>query len=250
MKPDRKKFYKEISPYRGGKTTEKYCDARAECIKSTYKRRIKQLQESLLSFPDRIFRNVHVSHSRTEKTCPSSYLNQELTYPQIENPSDENEKSWNNVISEKVNDQFKGFEKCQDIYDKYTVSFSNKHLISVKHTNYWYIQDAPDSHGYLAMESINRLLEGKRELQAKDLFDDKTDWCNKIAALAAQKGNNPSELTSIIASPSDWEITKNWLGFLPDSPYNSHYGDQPLFTIDWKTIDPYLSKNGRSLLSD
>ena len=133
-----------------------------------------------------------------KKPVLSLYLNQELTYPQIENPSDENEKIWNKFISKEINDQFKDFEKCQDIHDEYTVSFSNKHLISVKRTNYWYIQDAPAPHGYLAMESINWLLEGKRELQAKDLFDDKTDWPNKIAALAAQKVNESLSAKQLI----------------------------------------------------
>jgi len=122
-------------------------------------------------------------------------------------------------------------------------------LISVKFTHHWYTQEAAAHHGYLETGSISWLLEDKRELEASDLFDDKTDWQNKLAELAGKKVKFYHELTNMITSPSLWEISKNGLGYL--SFFNaSGYGNDPIITIDWKTLDPYLSKYGHSLISD
>ena len=218
-------------------------------LTNSYKYRIEQLQKSLIKFPDRIFRTVYIDHSITDKTCRIASIGIELEYTQIENPRDENEKFWNNFISKKAHDNLKTSFKCQDINDKYTVTFSNKHLISVKLTHYWYTQGAAANHGYLETGSISWLLKDKRELQASDLFDDKTDWKNKLAALVAQKVEPNAELTNMITSPHLWEISKNGIGYL--SFFNaSGYGSDPAITIDWKTLDPYISKNGHSLFSD
>jgi GR25 family glycosyltransferase involved in LPS biosynthesis len=220
-------------------------------LHNSYEERIEQLQHSLIRFPDRVFRNVHVSHEKTDKSCEDAYLGRYLMYPQIENPRDENEKFWNSFISKKANDHLKAFFKCQDIDDEYAVTFSNKHLISVKFTRNWYTQGT--AHGYLATESIAWLLEERRELQASDLFDDKTDWQNKLEELVGEKLKldwwNDPELTHMITSPSLWEVSKDGLGYL--SFFNAAgYGNAPVIIIDWKTLDPYLSKNGHSLIYD
>lgn len=256
---DKRAYKKEASPIAGGGVSIKKDVSSA--LKVAYENRIRQLQQSLIKFPDRIFRNVHVDYSRTEKDCDESgeiflkgelFLEQELTYPQIENPRDENEKLWNNIISKKAIGNFGESDGCQEIYDSYDVGFSNKHLISVKRSHYWFTHGAPAAHGYLAPESISWLLEGKKELETSDLFDDKTDWPNKIAALVVQKLENlegSSELMNMVTSPNLWELSKDGLGLL--SFFNAAgYGDDPIITIDWKTLDPYLSKNGRSLIHE
>ena len=48
-----------------------------------------------------------------------------------------------------------------------------------------YVHGAP--HGYNNRASFSWLLEAKRELQASDLFDDKTGWRKKLTALASTK---------------------------------------------------------------
>jgi uncharacterized protein len=242
-----KQWLKEISSYSKAELKREYTDAESG-LELIYEKRIKQLQESLIKFPDRIFRKVYIDHSITDKTCRIAFIGIELEYPQIENPRDENEKFWNNFISKKANDNLKTSFKCQDIYDEYAVTYSNKHLISVKFTHYWYTRGAA-GHGDLETGSISWLLEDKRELEASDLFDDKTDWRNKIADLVAQKMKLNSELTNMITSPELWEISKNGLGYL--SFFNaSGYGNAPIITIDWKTLAPYLSKKGHSLIYD
>ena len=60
-----------------------------------YEERIKQLQNTLIKFSDRVFRNIYISHPKTETNClekPTKKVDIEkyLSYPQIVNPRDEN----------------------------------------------------------------------------------------------------------------------------------------------------------------
>ncbi|HYA15418.1 MAG TPA: lysozyme inhibitor LprI family protein, partial [Syntrophales bacterium] len=146
-----RQWLKEISSYSKAKLKLGFDDNDAasnlELLQRAYEERIEQLQqqssideESLIKFPDRTFRNVYVNHSRTDKTCPSERINIELTYPQILNPRDENEKSWNNLVSKiascgLINPTSE--TKCVNIDVKITVSFSNRHLISVQNEQWW-----------------------------------------------------------------------------------------------------------------
>jgi uncharacterized protein len=227
-------------------------------LKSFYKKRIEQLQQSLIKFPGRIFRNVHVDHSKTDRTCPYVFVKKELTYPQIENPGDENEKFWNNFIAKKAVDKFKEYDLCQDMDHEYEVSFSNRHLISFQGQLYWYTQGLP--HGLGGRFFFNWLLEPKRELKASDLFNDKTDWRNKLTELVAQKVKEqeaadeatyeigPDGLEAMVTSPDEWEISKEGLGFrFIEQDWR---GPTALITIGWKTLDPYVSKYGHALISD
>jgi uncharacterized protein len=227
-------------------------------LKGAYEKRIKQLQESLIKFPDRIFRNVYINRSYADKACPYVLVKRHLRYPQIESPRDENEKFWNNFISKIAVDHFKEYDACQEMDHIWAVSFSNKHLISFQGQRFWYTQDLP--HGQADRGSFNWLLEPRRELQASDLFDDKTDWRNKLTALVAEKVKEqeaadktnykigPDGLKAMVTSPAEWEISKDGLGFRFIIQY--WRGPAALVTIDWKTLDPYLSKNGRSLIYD
>ncbi|MGD0170249.1 MAG: lysozyme inhibitor LprI family protein [Smithella sp.] len=219
-------------------------------IKNGYEERIKQLQQCLIKFPDRTFRNVYVTYFfKTDEKCSLDYARY-LTYPQIENPRDENEKAWNNFLFKEATN-FTPDEDCQQIHDSYTVSFSNKHLISVKYSNFTYTEGAPMP-AQAGAEGLSWLLKSRRELKVEDLFNEKVDWRNKIRELAIQQMENhedSEELKQIIESPSDWEISKDGLGFL--SFFNAAgYGTDPFVVIKWKTLEPYLSKDGRSLISD
>ena len=51
-----------------------------------------------------------------------------------------------------------------------------------------------------------------------------------------------------VTSASRWVISKDGLGF----GFHEFYlrGFSYFITIDWKTLDPYLSKNGHSLIYD
>jgi uncharacterized protein len=229
------------------------------CLRYIYENRIKQLQHSLIKFPDRIFRNVYVHSLERAKNCSYGWITNDLTYPQIENPRDENEKFWNNFLFKQATDHFKYSEECINSNDEYSISFSNKHLISVERMNSTLTQDAPLP-ARAAAVSISWLLESKRELEASDLFDNKTAWCDKLAALispklkeqmAAQKETrtiNSYELMYKVTSPSMWVISKDGLGFGFFEFYLQ--GFSVFITIDWKTLDLYLSKNGHSLIYD
>lgn len=231
-------------------------------LKDAYKERVAQLNQILIKFSNRIFRNVYVSYSEALDTCRWVYVKKELTYPQIENARDESEKFWNTLIFKKAIDAFRENteDKCVNINDKYTVSFSNKHLISIQSAQF-YIEHG-QAHGYTNVTSFSWLLGAKRELQASDLFDDKTGWRNKLAILVSQKVNEeavaaeatyetrPADLKDRATSPSWWVISKYGLG-IQFGEYAFGGRSAPfLITIDWKTLDPYLSKNGRSLISD
>jgi uncharacterized protein len=234
-------------------------DDSAYCLKDDYKNRIKQLQHSLIKFPSRIFRNVYVHYSGPDKTCPYGWITNDLTYLQIENPHDDNEKFWNNYLSKQATDNFKYPGECINSNDEYSVSFSNKRLISVKRMNSTFTQDALLPRRAAAV-SISWLFESKRELQTADLFDDKTGWRDKLAALAYPKLEeqmvakeetrtiNSSELIYKVTSPVEWVILPDGLGFGFFETYLE--GFSVFITIDWKTLDPYLSKNGRSLIYD
>jgi uncharacterized protein len=232
-------------------------------LKDAYEERIKQLQHSLIKFPDRVFRNVYVSFLKTSKSC-SIAIAGDLTYPQIENPRDENEKAWNNFLFKRATDHFMPSEDCEQSNDNYAVSYSNKRLISVKYLGSTYTEGAPCPM-QAAAESISWLLEAKRELQVADLFSDKTDWQNKIAALASQKlrekkiaqylkreypnrGIHTSEIMFKVTSPSNWVILNDGLGFGFFEVYIT--GFNVFIIIDWKTLDPYLSEYGRSLIHE
>ena len=235
-----------------------------ECLKDIYEKRIKQLQHSLIKFSDRIFRNVYLHYSGPAKTCPLGWVTDDRTYPQIENPRDENEKFWNNYLSKQATDHFKYTKACQNTNDEYSVTFSNKHLISVEFMRSMYVQGAGSPLQSFAV-SLSWLLESKRELQASDLFDDKTDWRNKITALVSQKlqeekiaqylkREHPyhtigtSEIMYKVTSPREWVISKDGLGFGFFESYME--GFSVFITLDWKTLSPYLSKNSHLLIYD
>jgi uncharacterized protein len=219
-------------------------------IKNGYEERIKQLQQCLIKFHDRTFRNVYVTYFfKTDEKCSLDYARY-LTYPQIENPRDENEKAWNNFLFKEATN-FTPDEDCQQIHDSYTVSFSNKHLISVTRSNITYTEGAPMP-AQAEAESLSWLLEARRELKAEDLFNDKIDWRDKLRELAVQQMENyedSEELKHIIESPNSWEISKDGLGFL--SFFNAAgYGTDSFVVIRWEALKPYLSKNGKLLISN
>jgi uncharacterized protein len=260
-----RRWLKEISPHCEARAKVRLEHSTAKCLQGNYERRIKALQQILTKFPDRIFRKVYIDHSKIDTTCDYNALVElGLLYPQIENPRDKNEKFWNSFISQKAIDGFKSEEnaECTDISDIYVVSFSNKHLISCDNSDYMY--DHGLLHGIAGGSFLNWLLETRRELQASDLFDDKTDWRNKLAALITQKKKEQEDAdgSRYIApgedldsglldvnkiTPNGWLISKDGLGFRLCAWNFSHC---VLITIDWKTLDPYLSKNGRSLIYD
>jgi hypothetical protein len=215
-------------------------------------------------FPDRIFRNVHVMHWETDKTYPDEIYKEELTYPQIENPRDENEKFWNTFIFKMVSDELKSSAGEGDIYTKYTVSYSNKHLISFQREGSVYMHGAP--HGYNNGTSFSWILEAKRELQASDLFNSKTGWSKKLMELVSKELKElnedenevnvgapykiePSALMEVVTDSSNWVISKGAFS-IQFGEYTLGSRSTHLITIDWKDIDPYLSKNGRSLIYD
>jgi uncharacterized protein YecT (DUF1311 family) len=237
-------------------------EAIARDLRIAYDVRITQLQQSLIKFPNRIFRNVHVIHLKTDIKCPREIIIKELTYPQIENPRAENEKSWNTYISQKSSDSLKNptdDEECADYYVEYTINFSNKNLVSVQCRQSVYAHGTP--HGYRYIISISRLLENSRELSTSDLFDDKAGWRPKLVALASSKLKEqevadeetykiePSRLMKIVTSPDHWVISKSGLG-IQFNEYTLGSRSSPLIIIDWKILEPYLSKNGHSLIFD
>ena len=243
-----------------------------ECLKRTYTSRIDDLLNILVKFPDHTFRNVHIDHSKTDKTCDEDYISaspdiaytfKELTYPQIENPKSDNEKLWNSVVSKKITDKFKNEEneECTDINDTYRVYFINKHLISIQ--GELQSHDHGEQHPPTIITSFAWLLENKRELKAKDLFDDKTNWKNKLVELASQELENmksskkdttykatPSYLITVVTSPERWVITGDGL-VIQFQRFDFRRLVVPFsITIDWKILDSYLSKKGHSLISE
>jgi uncharacterized protein YecT (DUF1311 family) len=254
-----KQWLKEIPKYCKARLKLKFVDDTDECLKDVFKERNTQLQQSLIKFPGRIFRNVHVSHSEANEACQYLFVERKLIYPQMENPRDENEKFWNTHISQKASDDYKieaDEDRCTNINEEYTVSFSNKHFISLQGWLFWYAHGAP--HGYKDVKTISWLLEAKRELQASDLFDDKTGWRTKLAALVSQKLKEnkkdsyeikPSALMNIVTSQGHWVVLKDGLG-IQFVEYELGSRTAPLISIDWKALEPYLSKNGRSLIYD
>jgi len=247
-----RKWLKELSSYA------------EDSLYDPYEARIKQLQQILIKFPDRVFRKVYVADSETDKSCEiNDRAGKWLEYPQIENPRNENEKFWNHLISQKAIDKFKRYEGCTDIVSIYTVRFSDKHLISCVGEDDVFEHGAP--HPYKGCDCLNWLLETRRKLELVDVFNNNTDWCNKLAALITHKKKEqeatdtccryiaPGEdlTTGFINIDqirlSDWMVLKDGLAFRFER-YNQRY--YVLITIDWKTLDPYLSKNGRSLIND
>jgi hypothetical protein len=127
-------------------------------------------------------------------------------------------------------------------------------LISFQGNHYYYVHG--HAHGYGSHRiSYTWLWEEKRELKASDLFDDKTGWRKKIRALVAQKKKeweNSSSGTSLVEpgsdvlfSPDQWSIEKEGMGVWL---YMNNFAEATLIDIDWKPLNPYLSKKGRSLI--
>jgi uncharacterized protein YecT (DUF1311 family) len=260
-----KQWLKEISYikdkydkyYAENKEHARYHDKRiVQSLRDDYEKRIEELQKILIKFPPRIFRHVYVSNAKTNKDCEYLVERRTLSYPQIENPRDENEKFWNTLIYKKVRTDFEKRSKgnaCTDILHEYGVSFSNKQLISFHGSQYHYSHG--HAHGYDdASISFSWLLKDKRELKATDLFDDITGLSKKLSVLIAKKQKEwetDSNATLIapdmdaLFSPNMWLISKEGLDFRLMT-YN--FANNILITIDWKDIEPYLSKNGHSSL--
>jgi len=253
------------------KDRQPYCEARLKlknnldnnihkCLKELYSGRNEQLFFTLKKFPYRIFRNVYLRHwgilNFKEIDTPDEMEDKNLSYLQIENPCDENEKLWNKVILKKAHDDFKiDYDNLE-----YTVNFSNKHLISLQILSYAH----GGSHGLRGFESLSWLLNDKRKLKASDLFDNKTNWRKKLTTLVFNdlKENDenfdklmikPSKITNVVTSADNWVIAKEGLG-IQFGEYLSGIGPYtvgaPLITIDWKTLNPYLSRKGHSLIND
>jgi uncharacterized protein len=230
-------------------------------LRRAYEKRIEQLQQILIKFPDRIFRNVHVMHLETKKKCHHQIIKREFTYPQIENPRDDNEKFQNTYIYQKASDALNNpiDNECTDIIAECIVSFSNKHLLSFHGEQYWHAHGTP--HGYTNRACFSWLLEANRKLQASDLFDDKTGWRTNLVVLVSQKLKEQgvadevtyeietSKLKDIVISSEHWVISKDGLG-IQFGEYDLGSQAAPLITIDWKTLGPYISKNGHSLIND
>jgi len=237
-----------------------------------YKDRIGQLQQSVIEFADRILRNVYINHSGIDKSCiedeirtyssDDEFVVREFSYPQIMKPLNDYDKIINKYVSQKAHDQFKKDEsqECTDIYDKFSINFINKHVISFQGALLWHEHGSPKA--YTNVISFSWLFEAKRELKASDLFDNKTEWQKKLMTLTSQELKEqesddkniyeltPSELKKIVTSSKQWVITKDGLGiqfYLTDF----HRLTGPiLITIGWKDLNPYLSKNGRLLIYD
>ncbi len=232
-------------------------------LKNQYKERIKQLQHILIKFPDHVFRNVYVDDSKTDKTCETdASVDKELTYPQIEYPRNENEKFWNSLISQKAIDGYKGYknEECTNIFYSCTIIFNNKRLISGYCRDYSYDHGA--LHAIATAGCLNWLLETRQELQIADLFDNKTDWRNKLSLSISQKKKEQEahDGTKLTAPGEDvntglmdisninskeWMISKEGLSFRLTA-----WNYFAFITIDWKILEPYLSKKGRLLIFD
>ena len=60
-----KQWLKALSPCKARRKV-KYFDNSAECLKVAYARRIRELQQILIKFPDRIFRNVYGMYLKTD----------------------------------------------------------------------------------------------------------------------------------------------------------------------------------------
>ena len=263
MKAGYDKYYSEL------KVNSSYRDFEINTnLQTAYEERIKQLQESLIKFSDRIFRNIYIYHSKTERNCEEESTKKVgtgkyLSYPQIVKPYDENEKFWNSLILKKVKDQFKIDEnlECTNTEDEYIVSFSNKHLISLQIKRRW--DEYGAQHAPLNSTSFSWLLEQRRELQTADIFDDKTDWRKKIEDLIVKKIKEKetddvdvkkedykiylSQIKEAETSPEKWKMSRGRLDF----GLNYARGNSSFFIeINWKDLDPYLSKNGRSLIYD
>jgi hypothetical protein len=260
IKAERDKLFAEDKEHLAGH----YDEDIAMDLRIAYEKRIKQLQESLIKFSDRIFRNVYDLHWDTDKKyCPDERAKKELIYPQIENPRDENEKFWDTVIAQKAHKELKIDDGCTDTEVVYDDIFSSKHVISLINERVSYGHGA--AHAYTFISSLCWLLEAKRKLQTSDLFDDKTDWRAKLVALVRQKLNEeesadketfeiePSRLVEIVTSADHWVILKEGLGIQFRQYELGSQGNMPYMasiSIDWKTLDPYLSKKGHSLIYD
>ncbi|MGA3280383.1 MAG: lysozyme inhibitor LprI family protein [Smithella sp.] len=264
-----KQWLKNLFPFCNDRVKFEFDGSTVKCLKDDYEERIAALQRSLIKFPNRSFRNVYVDASEIDKTCEdNAYVNIGFMYPQIENPLDENEKFWNKLISQNLNNDIKNHKKgegyCADISIFYSVGFSNRHLISYQDDYSQYDHGA--SHEQSVTHFFNWLLEGRRELQITDLFNNNTKWRYKLAALFAQKKKKqeaadeskykvPGEdfksglidIDKLTSSDNWWMISKDGLVLRLDAWNDSH---SVIFTIDWKTLDPYLSKNGKLLISD
>ena len=57
----------------------------------------------------------------------------------------------------------------------------------------------------------------------------------------------PSYLMDIISCSDNWVIFEDGLG-IQFHEYDFGFRSAPLIKIDWDTLDPYLSKNGHSLI--
>ena len=260
------KWLKDLSSYSDAKKTLGFGNESIEAenaLKIAYEERIKQLQENVIKFKGRIFRNAYINLSeiKAAENCPYVFTKKNFKYPQIENPQDENEKFWNNFISKSANDYYKAYRSygvCESIYYDYKISFSNKHMISVYGKR---IVNIVGSSETMTDSSSSWLLKEKRELKASDLFDNKVDWSKELAILITQKLKEKeisdktkykmkfSKLIDKVKSPSRWVISKYGLSI----QFNEDDFDNIfpfVITIDWKTFDPYLSKNGRSIVYD
>ena len=95
------------------------------------------------------------------------------------------------------------------------------------------------------------------------MFDDKTNWKNKLVELASQELENmksskkdttykatPSYLITVVTSPERWVITGDGL-VIQFQRFDFRRLVVPFsITIDWKILDSYLSKKGHSLISE
>jgi len=226
-----------------------------ESLKLNYKDRIEKLQACQIKFPGRTFRQVYLNYH-----CDC--LDGSLTYPQIENPHDKNEKYFNDMILKKAKSHFEDYECSKDSGCEYdndqddvsiTISFNSKKLIT-------YTIDSDGTANHRATNSMifsNWLLESRKELKTSDLFDDSASFHKKLKTLLLKKKHEwDAEATGMTLlepdvdetlSKSDFLISKEGLGF---GLALGNFRQTTFVEIEWKLLDHYLTKNGRSLISE
>jgi uncharacterized protein len=157
-------------------------DSKANCLKTEYEKRQKQLDNAVMKTGGMVIRRVDrfsvaYSAGRGSGGSHPGFNTTVISFPQIDKPSNSGERAWNKLIAEhkhaglsledvSAND-YAGSEDDSDLFVDYVLGGVSPSMISL-----WLLvyDDAHGAHGAAEDEGITWLFGERRALRAEDVL--------------------------------------------------------------------------------
>jgi uncharacterized protein YecT (DUF1311 family) len=236
--------------------------SRAYCLEDLYGLRKNELEDTVSKTGNIVIRRV-ARYSFAASAGPGSGgahpgLNTTvIEFPQIENPVNQREKAWNELIAHYKHrgeplttvsaTASTSADDDRDLLVDYVLGSASPGMISL-----WLViyDDGHGAHGTASEECINWLLGEGRALRSEDVFDADRSWDGVLASVVLNQNQgrvngisadlNPSDIVDQVRDPRHWligehELTVRFIVEGAPSCCNAVQAEIP-----WRVLKPYL----------